>query len=88
MNANDLDRHITGNYGEDQIRPQTIKTIRSHAGLARFLASVREAGVVPRQSRVPSPYSSGPSVMSYWYKGQRVSVYETYHRHYEVVLVD
>jgi hypothetical protein len=76
---------------------QKIKTIRSHVGVARWLAGERGGAAVSEEpvgylaraqvADIPSPYSYSPSV-PIWQWGHRPVVwFETSHKHYEVFLV-
>lgn len=67
-----------------------IKTIRSHAGLGRFMAECSEEPVaeVPRISNIRSPYAFGPTHPAWDWKGRKVIVVETAHRQYEVFEVE
>jgi len=65
-----------------------IKTIRSHAGLARWLAEVSEEpiGWIPRKAvaDIPSPYAYSPT-KPVWKWGEKFVIwFETRHRYYEV----
>ena len=71
-------------------RPTPIQTIRSHAGLARYLARLgRPIGHILRDAiDVPSPYASGPT----WRvhrgpDGRPLILSETSHRCYQAFLV-
>ena len=69
-----------------------IKTITSHAGLARFYAECDDAGegkAIAYLARcqieeIPSPYRYSPTVTIGLWNGKRVVVFETRHRHYEI----
>ena len=69
-----------------------LKTIRSHAGIARFYAECdgTEApdyiGTIPRQP-IPSPYAYSPTHAVYSHHGQPVIVVETSHKVYAVFVV-
>jgi hypothetical protein len=76
--------------------PKALKTIRSHAGYSRFLATldldseglpvvVRE---IPRPSNIPSPYSYSPEWEVYRLNGREVIVRETAQRCYNVFAVE
>ena len=77
-----------------------IKTITSHAGLARFLdecdggcntetPAVSGAGYLPRNvtKHIPSPYRSGPTVALERWNNRIVCWFETRHKRYEVYAV-
>ena len=65
-----------------------LKTMNSHAGLARWLAEVSEEPVayVPRKAfaSVPSPYAYSSTKAVFRWNGKEVVWFETRHRHYEV----
>ena len=64
-----------------------IKTINSHAGLARFLAECEEdiIGYIERPRDIPSPYAYSPTVPVWKHQsGKLVFTRETRHKHYEV----
>ncbi len=65
-----------------------VKTITSHAGLARWLAEVSEEPVAwlarVQVEEIPSPYRYSPVVAVYEWNGRKVAWFETRHRRYEV----
>jgi hypothetical protein len=64
-----------------------IKRITSHAGCARYLASVRAWNVatIPRQTDIPRPYCYSPDWNVHRAEdGRFVTVIETAHRRYDV----
>lgn len=66
-----------------------IKRIKSHAGLARFLATCSEPiGWIPRDTDIKTPYSSGPTHVAYSalapYDRNLFFIAETAHRTYDV----
>jgi hypothetical protein len=63
-----------------------LKTIRSHSGLARFLATVSEEPVaeVPRFAEIPSPYAYSPTHVVYAQGEKKVFVVEVAHKTYRV----
>lgn len=66
---------------------QKIKTLRSYAAHARFLAETDESKdkEVPKIEGLPkSKFSFSPTTMLYWYKDKYVAIIETSHRVYEV----
>lgn len=64
---------------------QKIKTLRSHAALARYNAQLgRELGWTPQPAEVKTPYSFGATRMVWEREGKAVVVYEVAHRRYEV----
>lgn len=64
------------------------KTIRSHAGLARFMAALdaraEPVAYVARVEGVPSPYSYSPTWPVYSLGGKLLFVRETSHRVFDV----
>ncbi len=75
---------------------QTLKTIRSHTGLANFLAALDDqdddgcpavSGYIPRQTDIPSPYACSPTHVVYQWDQQPVIIVETAHRKYQVFAV-
>jgi len=67
-----------------------VKTIRSHAGYARFLHGCgRNLGYIPRDPSISTPYTSGPThVVFEDCQGRPVIVAETGQRCYEVFVVE
>lgn len=66
---------------------KAIKTITSHAGLARWLATVEDTEfLVDRKvfAGIPSPYAYSPVKPVYVWNGKNVVWFETRHRRYEV----
>lgn len=65
-----------------------IKTIRSHSGLAQWLAETSEEpiGYLARVQveEIPSPYAYSPSKPIYDWNGKAVIWFETKHRYYEI----
>jgi hypothetical protein len=66
-----------------------LKTMNSHAGLARWLAEVSEepVGWLPRVGEVgaiPSPYRYSSTVAVWNWNGKQVVWFETRHKYYEV----
>ena len=66
-----------------------LKTITSHAGMARWHhneASADPVGYVSRHhmEHIPSPYAYSPTHVVHQYKGKNVIVKETRHKRYEV----
>jgi hypothetical protein len=68
-----------------------IATIRSHAGLARFIATLSDEPVAylarVQVEEIPSPYRYSPVVAVYVRGEERVVWFETAHRRYEVFRV-
>ena len=62
-----------------------IKTLRSYATLARFIAELPEspAGYIPRPN-IPSPFRYSPAQAVYAWNGKTVFWLETSHRVYEI----
>jgi hypothetical protein len=65
-----------------------IKRITSHAGHARYLASVKMTSRrIPRVREIPSPYAYSPDHTLYIDdKGREVFIVETMHKRYDVFL--
>ena len=63
-----------------------IKRITSHAGHARYLATVNDTDlVIPRVKDIPSPYAYSPTHTLYQdERGRFVFIVETSHRQYDV----
>ena len=62
-----------------------IKRIRSHAGVYRYLHQCGDAGTIPLQPDIPSPYAYSSDWLAYRAPtGQRVIIRETSHRCYDV----
>lgn len=65
-----------------------IKTIRSHTGVARFLAELdgeaEIAAYIPRIEEIPSPYAYAPTWPVYLQGGRHVFFRETSHKVYDV----
>jgi hypothetical protein len=64
-----------------------IKTINSHAGLARYLAETEDeaVGYIPTPREIPSPYAySASTPLLKHASGRIVFIKETRHKHYEV----
>jgi hypothetical protein len=70
---------------------QRIKTIRSYAGHARFLAECAELPVAylarVQVEEIPSPYAYSPTVQILDHDGEAVVIFETNHKRYEVFAV-
>ena len=66
--------------------PRRLKRITSHAGYARFLATVEDTDlVIDRISSILTPYSSGPEHVVYALdSGKLVFIAETAHKQYDV----
>lgn len=67
-----------------------IRTINSHAGLARYLARCADepVGYIPRQADIPSPYRYSPEWTVERHESDGLVVWvETRHRRYEVFAV-
>jgi hypothetical protein len=69
--------------------PTRIKRITSHAGLFRFLGTLRPMSLmIPRISTIPSPYAYSPTHVVHADVDDRlVFVVETAHKRYDVFLV-
>lgn len=67
---------------------KALHTIRSHSGLARFMAGLENdgkiVGYIARQAMIPSPYAYSPVHNVYECGGRNVIIVETKHRNYEV----
>ena len=65
-----------------------IKRINSHAGHARFLATVQTTSKrIPRIKEIPSPYAYSPDHTLFLDdKGRHVFIVETAHKQYDVFL--
>ena len=63
-----------------------IKRITSHAGHARYLATVKETGrEIPRITEIPSPYAYSETHVVYQdANGRDVIIVETFHRRFDV----
>lgn len=61
-----------------------IKTIRSHTGVARFLAECDKSYIREIPRVVKEPYCHSQTQCAYLYKNKEVIVAETKHRYYEV----
>lgn len=76
--------------------PKALKTINSHAGHARFLATLEpdEDGCakvireIPRRNDIPSPYAYSPEWPVYSLDGREVIIRETSHKKFQVFAVD
>lgn len=77
-----------------------IRRIKSHAGLARFLANELTpsksngdldwpivVGYIPRQRDIPSPYAYSPTHVVNDWTGRPIIIVETAHKQYDVFLV-
>ena len=62
-----------------------IKRITSHAGHARYLATLKDCGWIPKDRNIPSPYLFSPThFVSTDERGRKVFIVETAHRTYDV----
>jgi hypothetical protein len=65
-----------------------IRRIRSHTGLARFIAQLSDDPVAyiarSQVSAIPSPYRYSPTVQVWDWNGRKVAWFETSHRCYDV----
>jgi len=65
--------------------PKKLKTITSHSGLARFLAETDPEEPIGRIKRfLGEPYSWGPTVIVYKWKGKNIFIQEPKHKYYVV----
>jgi hypothetical protein len=68
-----------------------LRTIRSHSGLARFIAECSEEPVAyaPRceTDSIPSPYRYSSVTAVYEWNGRHVVWFETAHRRFEVYAI-
>jgi hypothetical protein len=64
-----------------------VKRIRSHTGMARYLATVTDGGWIVRQD-VPTPYASGPDHLVHLDPTHgAVIIAETAHKVYDIFAV-
>lgn len=64
-----------------------LKTIKSYAGLFRFLAECEDAGEIAKPDTIRTPYAYSQTINTYTWEGKRIIVPETAHRRYEVWFV-
>lgn len=64
----------------------TLKTIRSHVGMSRFLAEVSDEPVreIPRDANIPSPYAYSPTHNVWQWGNREIIIVETSHKVYKI----
>ncbi len=73
---------------EGAVRMKRVKRITSHAGHARYLATLKDTDVrIPRVREIPSPYAFSPDHTVYLdERGRAIFIVETAHKTYDVFL--